>query len=564
MNKVTELEGKSAWGRASFRNLRRGKGINEVLSGSYNFNNYIKSKPGFMLLKTPIVFLLLLLCFSACQSVDQSNPIDIDLSELTVAEIHQAFEAGTYDSQDLVKAYQAAIESTNEKLNALTYINPEALSSAKELDEEYQKTGKLRPLHGIPIIVKDNINTKGLPTTAGALALRDFIPEEDAFIIKKLEAAGAIIVAKSNMAEWAFSPMHSESSTHGTTRNPYSLEHVPAGSSGGTAAAIAANLGAIGLGTDTGNSIRGPSAHCALVGFRTSLGLISREGIVPLYLRNDVVGPMCRSVEDATRVMEVMAGYDSKDPITKHSEGKTPNNYTQFLKEDGLEGARIGVFRQLSDEGVDPEIKGLFEGALSDLQDLGAELVDPVIIPNFSELRQNQWCSTFRKDVEDFLRTYVQRDTMQSLEDIIRVGTKSEFASRRLERFANFEGRWDYPEEECLNAYEDPRRIAYREAIEKVMDSLNLDALVYPSWNRKPARIASFEKDYAGDNSQVIAPHTGQPAFTVPMGFTEGKFPAGLQFLGRMYGEGTLVSLTYAYEQGTQHRKAPPLMDAKD
>ena len=227
----------------------------------------------------------------------------MDLSELTITAIHNAYENGTCNSQELVAAYLDQIKEIDGEINALTFINLNALSIAKELDEEYQKTKILRPLHGIPLIVKDNINTKGLPTTAGSLALNDFIPDEDAFIIKELIKAGTIIIAKSNMAEWAFSPRHTESSTAGTTRNPYNLNHVPAGSSGGTASAIAANFGTIGLGTDTGNSIRGPSSHCALVGFRTTLGLISRRAIIPHFLRNDVVGPMCRTVEDATKVL---------------------------------------------------------------------------------------------------------------------------------------------------------------------------------------------------------------------------------------------------------------------
>ncbi|MDZ7738928.1 MAG: amidase, partial [Bacteroidales bacterium] len=404
-----------------------------------------------------------------------------------------------------------------------------------KLDREYRETAVLRPLHGIPLIVKDNINTRGLPTTGGSLALKDFIPEEDAFIIKKLREAGAIIIAKSNMAEWAFSPMHTESSTAGTTRNPYNTDYVPAGSSGGTAAAIAANLGTVGLGTDTGNSIRGPSSHCALAGFRTTLGLISRSAIIPLYLRNDVVGPMCRTVEDATRVLQVMAGYDPEDPLTKYSRGKIPGDYMKFLNKDGLNGARIGVLRELSENNPDPEIKELFEQALSDMESMGALITDPLIIPGFSDLRRDQWCSVFRTDLESYLTTYVKNDTIKTLEDIIRIGAGSQYVADRLEMFAANNGRWGDPETECLDAYNDKKRIAFREAIEGVMDSLQLDAIVYPSWNNKPARIELFEEQYRGDNSQVIAPHTGQPAFTVPMGFTADSLPAGLQFLGRMY-----------------------------
>jgi len=495
--------------------------------------------------------------FFACKEPNILVPID--LSELTISEIHKAYQEGTFNSNQLVQTYLERIEKLDKTINAITIINPNALSIAKELDKEYQKTGTLRPLHGIPIIVKDNINTKDLPTTAGSLALQEYIPIEDAFIIKKLVKAGAIILAKSNMAEWAFSPMHTESSIAGTTHNPYDVAYVPAGSSGGTAAAMAANFGTVGLGTDTGNSIRGPSSHCALVGFRTTLGLVSRSAIVPLYLRNDVVGPMCRTVKDATKLLEIIAGYDAEDPLTEHSEGLIPTNYSQFLVIDGLNGARIGVLRELSEDDPHSEIKSLFEQALSDLDSLGATIVEPVVIPNFSTLRQNQWCASFRADVEAFLSNYVKIDSLKTLEDIIRVGTNSEFAKDRLERNATNEGRWENSEIACLDAYTDSRRIAFRKAIEKVMDSLQLDAIVYPSWNYPPARIDFFEEEYKGDNNQIISPHTGQPAFTVPMGFTNGNLPAGLQFLARMYNEPILIRLAYAYEQGTKHRKPPIL-----
>lgn len=500
-----------------------------------------------------IYTLLFLALVSFCKSPE---PKEINLEELTISQIHQSYSEGNYTAEDLVRAYLARIESLDSSINSISVINPEALALARSLDEEFQKTGKLRPLHGIPLVVKDNINTLGLPTTAGSMAFSDFYPEEDAFIIKRLVDAGAIIIAKSNMAEWAFSPMHSESSTVGTTRNPYNLDHVPAGSSGGTGAALAANFGTIGLGTDTGNSIRGPSSHNALVGFRTSLGLVSREGIVPLYLRNDVVGPMCRSVEDATKVLEVIAGFDPKDPITSFSEGKIPGNYSQYLKKDGLKGARIGVFRTLSEKDADPEISALFNQSLHDMAKLGAVIVESVEIAGFDSLRRNQWCPVFRLDVEQFLADYVKRDTMKTLEDIIRVGTKSKYAREGLESFRESQ----LPENmilDCGDPFTDLGRIAFREAIEKVMDSLQLDALVYPSWNNKPARIDRFQEEYLGDNSQIIAPHTGQPAFTIPMGFTSGNLPAGLQFLGRMWSEPTLIRLGYAYEQGTRHRKPP-------
>lgn len=508
-------------------------------------------------LKKYTFLLLLLLGLSTC--IKEEAKGTFDPSELTIADIHKSFEQHELTSTQLVEAYIERIQTLDSAINAITIINSEALEIATALDKEFEETGKLRPLHGIPIIVKDNINVAGLPTTAGALSLKNFIPEEDAFIIKKLVDAGAIIIAKSNMAEWAFSPMHTESSTAGTTRNPYNTAFVPAGSSGGTAASVAANFGTIGLGTDTGNSIRGPSSHSALVGFRSTLGLVSRSAIVPLYLRNDVVGPMSRTVEDATKVLEVIAGYDEKDALTKYSAGKIPKNYTQFLVKEGLVGSRIGVLRALSDDDSNIEVKALFEQALLNLDSLGATIIDPVIIPEFEELRQNQWCATFTEDVETFFKEYVKNDTIQTIEDIIRIGSTSKFAAERVKRNAANSGRWDDAEIPCLNAYEDVRRIAFREAIENMMDSLKIDALVYPTWNHPPAKIELFSEEYKGDNSQVISPHTGQPAFTVPMGFTSENLPAGLQFLGRTFDEPTLVRLSYAYEQGTKHRKTPDL-----
>lgn len=483
--------------------------------------------------------------------------VEIDLMELTIAGIHKAYTKKQYTCVQLVQAYIKRIEKYDKSINSITMINPRALEIARELDREYAESGKLRPLHGIPMIVKDNFNTRGLPTTGGSPALKDFIPQEDAFMVARLKAAGAVIIAKSNMAEWAFSPMHTKSSTAGTTRNPYNLDYVPAGSSGGTAAAIAANFGVIGLGTDTGNSIRGPSSHNALVGFRPTLGLVSRHGIIPLYLRNDVGGPMCRTVEDAVRVLQIIAGYDPDDPITRHSKDRIPRNYTQFLDKNGLMGTRIGVLRELSDDNPDPEVKALFEKAVADLRSLGAEVVDPFDVPGFKRLSENQWCDDFRKDIEAYLTEFVRRDDLRTLEDIIRAGSESRYARESLDYFAAHSGRPEHPEIECGDAYTDIRRIAFRQAIEQRMDELQLDAVIYPTWNNRPARVDAFQAGYKGDNNQVIAPHTGQPAFTVPMGVTQGNLPAGLQFLGRMFAEPTLIRLVYAYEQATRHRALP-------
>jgi Asp-tRNA(Asn)/Glu-tRNA(Gln) amidotransferase A subunit family amidase len=505
-----------------------------------------------------MVIALALFVLTAC-SVTPIFDKAVKLEELTVNQIHQAYKNQEYDSETLVKAYIARIQQLDSKTNALTVVNPDAVSIARALDEEFKTTGKLRPLHGIPIIVKDNFNTRGLPTTAGALALKDFVADSDAFILEKLIEAGGIVLAKSNMAEWAFSPMHTESSTAGTTRNPYNLDYVPAGSSGGTAAAIAANMGVIGLGTDTGNSIRGPSSHNALVGFRPTLGLVSRSGIVPLYLRNDTAGPMMRTVEGAVKVLDVIAGYDPSDPLTAYSKGKADDNYQQYLVKNGLENARIGVLRQLSDADVDPQIGELFDKAIKDLSKMGAVMVDTVHIKDFDTLRSDQWCASFRQDVETYLAESVKDGSVATLEDIIRAGTHSKYAEDSLNYFVSNKGRTGSSEITCADAYTDIKRIAFRQAIEDEMDRLNVDALIYPTWNHKPALIDDFEAGYKGDSNQVISPHTGQPAFTVPMGFVSGNLPAGLQFLGRMYSEPVLIKLSYAYEQGTHHRVPPNL-----
>ena len=267
------------------------------------------------------ISVLLLIPFIKAQS-----PSRFELAETTIAATHQAIRSGKISCHELVQSYLARISAYDQPtgLNSLILVNPNALKEADREDSEFKHSGRLRPLECIPMIVKDNYDTRDLQTTGGSLALKSFVPAEDAFMVKKIRAAGAIILAKSNMAEWAFSPYVTVSSMGGITRNPYDLERVPAGSSGGTGAAVAANLGEIGLGTDTGNSIRGPSSHNDLVGIRPTIGLTSRDGIIPLYSGNDVGGPMARTVEDAATLLDVVAGYDPADPVTKLSDGKIP------------------------------------------------------------------------------------------------------------------------------------------------------------------------------------------------------------------------------------------------
>jgi Asp-tRNA(Asn)/Glu-tRNA(Gln) amidotransferase A subunit family amidase len=483
------------------------------------------------------------------------------IEEMTIAEIHNAFKKAQLTSRQLVDIYLERIEKYDQStgLNAIVVVNPDAQKRADYLDKLFSQTNKLRPLHGIPIIVKDNYETKDMQTTAGSLALKGFIPPEDAFQVKKLREAGAIILAKSNMAEWAFSPLRTESSIAGITRNPYDLERVPAGSSGGTAAAVAANFGTVGLGTDTGNSIRGPSSHCCLVGIRSTMGLTSRDGIIPLYLRNDIGGPMARTVEDAVKILEVIAGFDPSDPITERSKDLGPFIYSSFLDEDGLRGARIGVFRYYTDKPTaDPQIKDLFDKAIEDMKSCGAEIVDPFIIPDFEALTENIWCDMFRHDLDHYLASLGGYAPYKTLSEIVSTGHYSTYIERRLKRALEVPQSQEIP---CLDVYCEPKNIEFRGCILKAMEEHQLNAIVYPTWNNPPRKIED-NKSPAGDNSQLIPPHTGFPAITVPMGFTSDNLPTGLQIVGKLFEETVIIQIAYAYEQATQHRKPPPRFSA--
>src|SRR3984893_4209438 len=489
-----------------------------------------------------------------------------EVTETTIAETQKAIRSGKVTCHQLVEAYLKRIRAYDQptRLNAIVVINPNALADADKLDQEFKRTGKLRPLHGIAVIVKDNYDTRGLQTTGGSLAMKGFVPSEDAFMVKKLRAAGAIILAKSNMAEWAFSPYVTMSSIAGTTRNPYDLERVPAGSSGGTAAAVAASFGQVGLGTDTGNSIRGPSSHASLVGIRPTMGLTSRDGIIPLFFNNDIGGPMARTVADAATVLGVVTGYDPADAITKLSEGKASKDYTQFLNPKGLQGAHIGVFRDYIDApDTDPEVKALTEKAIADLRAQGAVILDPFVIPKFEEFTKDIWCGDFQADLNHYLAVHGRKAPYRNLAEILASGLYLPYIEEDLNDAVNPKPQSSGEKDAtCEDLYHTPRKIAFRDAVLAAMDKSSLDALVYPTWSNPPRKIGDT-KSPAGDNSQILSPQTGFPAITVPMGFTYDSLPAGLTFLGRLFGEPALVKYAYAYEQATKHRhppaKFPPL-----
>lgn len=484
---------------------------------------------------------------------------DFDVTEATISDIHAALKSGTISCRFLVETYLERIEVYDQatRLNAIVVPNPEALTDADRLDAEYRATGQLRPLHGIPVIVKDNYDTKDLQTTAGSLALKGSLPPDDAYQVRMLREAGAIVLAKSNMAEWAFSPMVTVSSIAGITRNPYDLSRVPAGSSGGTGAAVAASFGAVGLGTDTGNSIRGPSSHNGLVGIRSTMGLTSRDGIIPLFLRNDIGGPMARTVEDAVRILDVIAGYDPADPITEMSKGRIPKSYMSSLKTGGLKGARLGIFRYYIDTDTDPEVKTLMEQAIRDLAAQGAEIVDPFDIPAFQDLIDGIWCNTFYTDVNTYLSTLGVRAPYKTIDDIVASGLYSPYIEGNLQRNLESGKNPDI----CPDLYSRAKNIAFRDAVLKAMATAGVDAIIYPTWSNPPRKVGDTES-HAGDNSQHLSPHTGFPAITVPMGHTRGVLPAGLTFVGRLFSEPDLIRFVYSYEQATRHRRPAALFPA--
>jgi Asp-tRNA(Asn)/Glu-tRNA(Gln) amidotransferase A subunit family amidase len=409
------------------------------------------------------------------------------------------------------------------------------------------------------MIVKDNFETKGLQTTGGSLAMAGYLPLTDAFLVKRVKEAGAIVLAKSNMAEWAFSPYETVNSIlPGYTRNPYALDRVTAGSSGGTAAAVASSLGLVGFGSDTGNSIRGPSSHQALVGIRSTMGLTSRAGVVPLSLLADIAGPIARTVEDAARVFQVVVGEDPDDPVTSVAPAHLPQNYLAHLDRDSLKGAVIGVLRQAYERPTaDPEIVRIFMAAVEDLRRSGAIIVDPATVEGLADIRRGGGagtCMGFKYDINRFLEARNGQTPVKSLTEILRSGKFHPSVQFRLDQAEK--GPENGPESAACKA-DAEYRDKVREAVLKTMDRLKLDAFVYPTWSNPPRLIGDLNTP-AGDNSQFYSPTTGFPAIQVPMGYSRGEtLPAGMTIYGRPWSEAVLIRFAFAYEQATRHRRAP-------
>jgi len=493
------------------------------------------------------------------------------LEEASVEQLQKWMQSGRYTSQTLVRMYLERIrllDKQGPRINSVIELNTEALTIAADLDRE-RRAGKVRgPLHGVPILIKDNIDTGDkMMTTAGSLALVGPPAAKDAFIVKRLREAGAVILGKTNLSEWAnFRSTHSTSGWSGRggqTKNPYALDRNPCGSSSGTGSAVAANLVAIGIGTETDGSIVCPSSVNSLVGVKPTLGLVSRSGIVPLAHSQDTAGPMTRSVADAAVVLGAIAGPDPADFVTTAAGVRVESDYTTFLKASGLNGARIGVARRKV-TGYSPSTDRLFEKAIEDLRRLGAEIVDPADIGSIGEYDESErevLLYEFKTDLNAYLakRTGVPIRTLKDAIEFNERNNDREMPYFGQEHFLAAEAKGPLTDEAYKKALERNRKLS-REGIDDTLKKHRLDAIVMPTGGPAWTTDLVNGDHFLGDSSTPTAV-AGYPVITVPMGYVH-DLPVGLSFAGTAWSEATLLRLAYAYEQGTKHRR-PPTADKR-
>jgi amidase len=493
--------------------------------------------------------------------VGHASAQSFQLKETTISDIHTAMRAGTLTCHGLVEQYLKRIQMYDQhgpKLNAILYVNPKALEQADAMDQEFKRTGKLKPLGCIPIILKDNYDTADMPTTAGSILLKDTRPERDAFAVTRLKQNGALILGKANLQEFALGGI-TVSSLGGQTKNPYDLTRTPGGSSGGTAVAVAANFTAVGTGSDTGNSIRSPSSANSLVGIRPTAGLISRDGIVPVSFTQDVIGPLTRSLSDGARMLDAMAGYDPNDPITALSDGHIPRTYTAFLR-NGLKGARIGVLETLFGSGPNyEEVNRVMAKAIAALKEQGAVIVpveDAALDTNMLLEKVSVEEFEFKPQIKHYLESRGSHVSVHSLAEIIASG---KYNKPTLEKRLALS--------ESLDSLNDPEYKNRRIKIDglkieaaNLMAKNNLDALVYPHQKRL---VVPIGETFQPDRNGLLAALAGFPAIVVPAGFSEPTasaplgVPVGIEFMARPWEEPKLLRLAFGFEQATHARKSP-------
>jgi Asp-tRNA(Asn)/Glu-tRNA(Gln) amidotransferase A subunit family amidase len=480
------------------------------------------------------------------------------LDEATISDVQAAYRSGALTAARSVQAYQERIQAYDRagpKLNVVIFLNPKAQEEAGALDEHLRRTGTfVGPLHGIPVLLKDNVNTKDMPTTGGSLSLAGYMPATDAAITRKLRIAGAIILAKVNLHEFAIWG-ETVSSMRGQTLNPYDLSRTPGGSSGGTGAGLAANFAMAGIGTDTVNSIRSPASANSIVGIRPTVGLVSRAGIIPYSFTQDAVGPLARSVSDAAKMLNELVGYDADDPATARSVGNTEKDYTKFLKTDGVKGKRIGVLRSFfGNAPINDEVNVIANRAVEDLRGLGATTVE-LITPDLDGGKISSDISVHLYEFKPAINTYLAAGNapVRSLEEIISCGKFHPNIADNIEKARSLERDDSY-------RLRLQKRSELQERVMKLMADEQLDAMVFPHQKRLVVPVGETQAERNGALGSVI----GFPSMVVPGGFSSTTpaaaigVPVGIEFLGRPWSEKVLIQIAYGYEHATRHRRPPP------
>ncbi len=508
-----------------------------------------------------------LFLFLACQSPQGPTKTESAstayLEEITITQLQKGYKEGKYTITKVVKDYLQridAIDKNGPQLNSIIYVNPDAVKQAEELEKE-MATGKIRgPMHGIPVIIKDNIDTHEMPTTAGSIAMRNSFPDQDSWVVRKLTEAGAIIIAKSNLSEWANFRANMSSSgwsgLGGQSKNPYVTDRNPCGSSSGSGVAVAANLCVIAIGTETDGSIVCPSNSNGIVGLKPTVGLISRTGIIPISFSQDTPGPMCRTVEDVAVSLGVMVGVDSSDSKTLNPSAIFHSDYTKFLKPDGLKGKRLGLLTNKL--GFHAKVDTLMMEAVNFMKDQGAMVIE--IESHLDDIGKESFdvlLYEFKEGVNKYFASLGSDAPIKSLDELIAFNNKDsvelQYFDQHLLEMANAKG--DLQSSEYNSALNKIQKVTREEGIDKLMNEHQLDAILAPTGS--PAwKTDLVNGDHFMGGSSSLAAIAGYPSIAVPMGFV-GELPVGISIMGRAWSEPLLLEIAYGYEQGTKHRKAP-------